>query len=128
MYRYIRSRESYNEEEKNFILKIVKLIRDSMENLEIKLLEKNRDLRIEYLIIEKNIKEEYDEDRIANEQDNAVKDYAASDEFANKNITDEDERQVDMDVVKAKAIINLIYNTEMINLINMFSNFEFVNI
>ena len=31
-----------------------------------------------------------------------------------------------MDVVKAKAIINLIYNTEMINLINIFSNFEFV--
>ena len=29
----------YNEEEKNFILKIVKLIRDSMENLEIKLLD-----------------------------------------------------------------------------------------
>ena len=53
MYRYIRTRESYNEEEKNFILKIVKLIRDSNENLEIKLLEKNRDLRIEYLIIEK---------------------------------------------------------------------------
>ena len=55
-----------------------------MENLEIKLLENNRDLRIESLIIEKNIKEEYDEDRIVNEQDNAVKDYAASDEFANK--------------------------------------------
>ena len=32
-----------------------------------------------------------------------------------------------MHIVKAKAIINLIYNTEMINLINMFSNFEFVN-
>ena len=31
-----------------------------------------------------------------------------------------------MDVVKAIAIINLIYNTEMINLINIFSNFEFV--
>ena len=34
-----------------------------MENLEIKLLEKDRDLRIEYLNIEKNIKEEYDEER-----------------------------------------------------------------
>ena len=116
----------YNEEERNYILKIAKLIRDSMQNLEIKLLEKDRDLRIEYLNSEKTIKEEYDEDRIVNEQDNAVKDYAASDEFANKNITDEDERQIDMDVVKAKAIINLIYNTEMINLINIFSNFEFV--
>ena len=34
-----------------------------MENLEIKLLEKDRDLRIKYLNIEKNIKEEYDEER-----------------------------------------------------------------
>ena len=32
----------YNEEERNYILKIAKLIRDSMENLEIKLLEKDR--------------------------------------------------------------------------------------
>ena len=34
-----------------------------MENLEIKIIKKDRDLRIEYLNIEKNIKEEYDEER-----------------------------------------------------------------
>ena len=116
----------YNEEEKKYILKIAKLIRDSMTNLEIKLLEKDRDLRIEYLNIEKPIKEEYDDDRIASEQDNAVKEYEGSDEFDKKNITDEDEKAVDFEMCRARTYMNLIFNTDMIKLLEMFEQFEFV--
>ena len=97
-----------------------------MTNLEIKLLEKDRDLRIEYLNIEKPIKEEYDDDRIAAEQDNAVKDYEGSEEFDKKNITDEDEKAVDFDMCRARTYMNLIFNTDMIKLLEMFEQFEFV--
>ena len=116
----------FNEQEMKYIYDTAKLIRDSMANLEVKLLEKDRDLRIDYLNIERPLKDDYDIDRIQNDQDNAVKDYAASDEFLNKNITDDLEREIDFDVVKAKTIINIIYSTEMINLLNMFEKFEFV--
>ena len=116
----------FNEEEMKYIYDTAKLIRDSMANLEVKLLEKDRDLRIDYLNIERPLKDDYDIDRIQNDQDNAVKDYAASDEFLNKNITDDLEKEIDFDVVKAKTIINMIYSTEMINLLNMFEKFEFV--
>ena len=116
----------FNEEEKKYILDIAKLIRNSMENHEKKLLEKDRDLRIEYLSIEKNIQNEWDEDRFEVEKDNAVKEYQASDEFNNKNIVDEEEKEVDFDMIRAKTIINSIYNTEMINLLGTFEKFEFV--
>ena len=116
----------FTEEEMKYILDTAKLLKNSMMNLEIKLLEKDRDLRIEYLGIEKPLKEDFDIDRIQNDQDNAVKDYAASDEFLNKNISDDLEKEIDFDVVRAKAIINMIYGTEMINLLNMFEKFEFV--
>ena len=116
----------FNEQEMKYIYDTAKLIRDSMANLEVKLLEKDRDLRIDYLNIERPLKDDYDIDRIQNDQDNAVKDYAASDEFLNKNITDDLEKEIDFDVVKAKTIINIIYSTEMINLLNMFEKFEFV--
>jgi len=116
----------FNEEEKKYILDIAKLLRNSMENHEKELLEKDRNLRIEYLNIEKPIQNEWDEDRFEVEKDNAVKEYQASDEFTNKNIVDEEEKEVDADMIRAKTIMNVIYNTEMINLLGTFEKFEFV--
>jgi len=116
----------FNEEEKKYILDIAKLIKNSMENHEKTLLEKDRDLRMEYLNIEKPIETEWDEDRFETEKDNALKEYQASEEFSNKNITDEDEKEVDFDMMRAKTIMNVIYNTEMINLLGTFEKFEFV--
>ena len=116
----------FNEEEKKYILDIAKLIRNSMENHEKELLEKDRNLRMEYLNIEKPIQNEWDEDRFETEKDNAVKEYQASEEFSNKNINDEEEKEVDFDMIRAKTIMNVIYNTEMINLLGTFEKFEFV--
>ena len=116
----------FNEEEKKYILDIAKLIKNSMENHEKTLLEKDRDLRMEYLTIEKPIETEWDEDRFEAEKDNTIKEYQASEEFGNKNITDEDEKEVDFDMMRAKTIMNVIYSTEMINLLGMFEKFEFV--
>ena len=116
----------FNEEEKKYILDIAKLIRNSMENHEKELLEKDRNLRMEYLNIEKPIQSEWDEDKFESEKDNAVKEYQASEEFSNKNITDEEEKEVDFDMIRAKTIMNVIYNTEMINLLTTFEKFEFV--
>ena len=116
----------FNEEEKKYILDIAKLIRNSMENHEKELLEKDRNLRIDYLNIEKGIQNEWDEDKFETEKDNAVKDYQTSDEFNNKNIVDEEEKEVDFDMIRAKTIMNVIYNTEMINLLGTFEKFEFV--
>ena len=116
----------YNDEEKKYILDIAKLIKNSMENHEKNLLEKDRNLRMEYLTTEKPIETEWDEDRFEAEKDNALKEYQVSEEFSNKNINDEDEKEVDFDMMRAKTIINTIYNTEMINLLGMFEKFEFV--
>ena len=116
----------FNEEEKKYILDIAKLIKNSMENHEKALLEKDRDLRMEYLSIEKPIENEWDEDRFESEKDNAIKEYQVSEEFSNKNINDEDEKEVDFDMMRAKTIMNVIYNTEMINLLGTFEKFEFV--
>ena len=116
----------FNEEEKKYILDIAKLIKNSMENREKALLEKDRDLRMEYLSIEKPIENEWDEDRFESEKDNAIKEYQVSEEFSNKNINDEDEKEVDFDMMRAKTIMNVIYNTEMINLLGTFEKFEFV--
>ena len=65
-----------------------------MENHEKQLLEKDRDLRMEYLNIEKPIENEWDEDRFEAEKDNTIKEYQVSEEFSNKNISDEDEKEV----------------------------------
>ena len=116
----------FNEEEKKYILDIAKLIRNSMENHEKELLEKDRNLRMEYLNIEKPIQNEWDEDKFESEKDNAVKEYQVSEEFTNKNIQDEEEKEVDFDMIRAKTIMNVIYNTEMINLLGTFEKFEFV--
>ena len=116
----------FNEEEKKYILDIAKLIKNSMENHEKELLEKDRNLRMDYLNIEKPIENEWDEDRFEAEKDNTIKEYQVSEEFSNKNITDEDEKEVDFDMMRAKTIMNVIYNTEMINLLGMFEKFEFV--
>ena len=116
----------FNDEEKKYILDIAKLIKDSMENHEKQLLEKDRNLRMDYLNTEKPIETEWDEDRFETEKDNTIKEYQVSEEFSNKNINDEEEKEVDFDMMRAKTIMNVIYNTEMINLLGTFEKFEFV--
>ena len=56
---------------------------------------------------DKDENEESDDDKF--EDENIAK--YLSKEFSNKNINDEDEKEVDFDMMRAKTIINTIYNT-----------------
>ena len=62
-------------------------IRDSIESLEKQKLENDRDMRIDFLKLEKPLVEEWTVDKIEVEEENAVKDYTNSDDFLNKEIT-----------------------------------------
>ena len=78
---------TFSESEKTFAQEISKLIRDSIEALEKKKLEDDRDLRIEFLKLEKPIVEEWSPHKIDVEEENAIKEYTNSDDFLNKERT-----------------------------------------
>ena len=117
---------TFSESEKTFITSIAKLLRDSLQINEQKLLEKDRDLRIEYLKLEKPLAEEWTTDKILSEQDIASREYANSEEFYNKNITDEEMKNVEMEYAKANWIIQTFTQGDFLSLLEMFEQFEFV--
>ena len=117
---------TFSDSQKAFAMEIAKLIRDSIQNHEKTLLEKDRDLRIEYLKVEKPLIEEWNQDKIDAEKENAVRDYTNSDEFLNKNITEETQKRVESDYARANSIIQSIVTTDFLTLLQMFEKFEFV--
>lgn len=117
---------TFNDNEKEFINEIAKLLRDSMQNLEKRLLEKDRDSRMEYLKLEKALAEEWNQDKIYAEKENAARDYLSSDEFLSKNITDEAMKGVEESYGKANSVIQTILNNDFITVLQMFEKFEFV--
>ena len=117
---------TFSDSQKAFAMEMAKLIRDSIQNHEKTLLEKDRDLRIEYLKVEKPLIEEWNQDKIDAEKENAVRDYTNSDEYLNKNITEETHKKVESDYARANSIIQSIVLTDFLTLLQMFEKFEFV--
>ena len=117
---------TFSDKEKEFANEIAKLLRDSIQEHEKKLLEKDRDLRIEYLKMEKPLQEEWTEDKIYAEEENAVREYLNSDDFLVKNVQDEAQKKVETDFAKANMIIQSIIGSDFQTLLEMFDKFEFV--
>ena len=117
---------TFSDTQKEFAHEIAKLLRDSIQEHEKKLLEKDRDLRIEYLKMEKPLAEEWNQDKIDAEKENAVRDYTNSDEYLNKNITEETQKKVESDYARSNSIIQSIMGTDFLTLLQMFEKFEFV--
>ena len=117
---------TFSESEKNFAQEISKLIRDSLEALEKKKLENDRDLRIDFLKLEKPIVDEWTQDKIELEEENAMKDYTNSDEFLNKEINDEEGRRINEEFAKAQWSINTLTSGDFQTVLEMFDKFEFI--
>ena len=117
---------TFSESEKLFAQEISKLIRDSLEALEKQKLENDRDLRIEFLKLEKPLVDEWTADKIEVEEENAVKEYTNSDEYLNKEITDEEGRRINEEFAKVQWSINTLTSGDFQNVIEMFEKFEFV--
>ena len=117
---------TFSDSEKIFAQEISKLIRDSIETLEKKKLENDRDLRIEFLKLEKPLVEEWTVDKIEVEEENAVKEYTNSDEFLNKEIQDEEGRRINEEFAKVQWSINTLISGDFLGVIEMFEKFEFV--
>ena len=117
---------TFSESEKEFANEIAKLIRDSIQLREKTLLEKDRDLRNDYMKIEKPLVEDWTPEKIEAEADNGMKDYLASEEFTNKNIVDEGQRKVEEDYGRANWNIQTLVSTDFLQCLEMFAQFEFV--
>ena len=117
---------TFSESEKAFAQEISKLIRDSLEALEKKKLENDRDLRLDFLKMEKPIVEEWTTDKIELEEENAVKEYTNGDEFLNKDIQDEEGRRINEEYAKAQWSINILTSGDFQGVVEMFDKFEFV--
>ena len=117
---------TFSESEKAFAQEISKLIRDSLEALEKKKLESDRDLRIDFLKLEKPIIEEWTSDKIEVEEENAIKEYTNGDEFLNKDIQDEEGRRINEEFAKAQWSINTLTSGDFQAVVEMFDKFEFV--
>ena len=117
---------TFSESEKSFAQEISKLIRDSIESLEKQKLENDRDMRIDFLKLEKPLVEEWTVDKIEVEEENAVKDYTNSDDFLNKEITDEEGRRINEEFAKVQWSINTLTSGDFQGVLEMFEKFEFV--
>ena len=117
---------TFSDSEKAFAQEISKLIRDSIEALEKKKLESDRDLRIDFLKLEKPIVEEWTADKIEVEEENAIKEYTNGDEFLNKDIQDEEGRRINEEFAKAQWSINTLTSGDFQAVLEMFDKFEFI--
>ena len=117
---------TFSDEQKKFSLEIATLLKNSFELLEKNLIEKDRDLRIEYLKQENVLKEEWNADKIESEQENAVREYESSEDYLNKNVTDEAQKAVEDNYAKANWIIQNLISTDFMQLLETFAKFEFV--
>ena len=106
---------TFSESEKEFANEIAKLIRDSIQLREKTLLEKDRDLRNDYMKIEKPLVEDWTPEKIEAEADNGMKDYLASEEFTNEE-----------DYGRANWNIQTLVSTDFLQCLEMFAQFEFV--
>ena len=118
----------FSNEEMIFIKKIGNTIKNSMEKLEQNLLEKDRDIRIKFLELEKNIKsqDKYSDEKGEDLINIAINQFYASEEYKSKGITEEDEKIFEGDLIKMKYLKEAYLNGEFKDAVETFENFEFV--
>ena len=118
----------FSKDEINFIKKTAVTIRESMEKLEQRLLEKDRDIRIKFMELEKNIKsqEKYSDEKSEDLITQALNQFYASEEYKSKGITEEDEKVFEGDLIKMKYLREAYLFGEFKEAIETFQEFEFV--
>ena len=118
----------FTEEEIKYIKKVGANIKQSLEQLEQNLLEKDRDIRIKFLDDEAKIKteEKYGDEKYEECINTRISQYYASDEYKSKGITDDIARAFEGDLEKMRYLKKLIIEGECLNILLTFQNFEFV--
>ena len=118
----------FTEEEIKYIKKVGANIKQSLEQLEQNLLEKDRDIRIKFLDEEAKIKteEKYSDEKYEECINTRISQYYASDEYKSKGITDDIARAFEGDLEKMRYLKKLIIEGECLNILLTFQDFEFV--
>ena len=118
----------FTEEEIKYIKKVGANIKQSLEQLEQNLLEKDRDIRIKFLDDETKIKteEKYSDEKYEECINTRISQYYASDEYKSKGITDDIARAFEGDLEKMRYLKKLIIEGECLNILLTFQDFEFV--
>ena len=118
----------FTEEEIKYIKKVGANIKQSLEQLEQNLLEKDRDIRIKFLDDEAKIKteEKYSDEKYEECINTRISQYYASDEYKSKGITDDIARAFEGDLEKMRYLKKLIIEGECLNILLTFQDFEFV--
>ena len=118
----------FTEEEIKYIKKVGANIKQSLEQLEQNLLEKDRDIRIKFLDDEAKIKteEKYSDEKYEECINTRISQYYASDEYKSKGITDDIARAFEGDLEKMRYLKKLIIEGECLKILLTFQDFEFV--
>ena len=118
----------FSEEEIKYIKKIGSTIKQSLEQLEKNLLEKDRDIRIKFIENETNLKNEdaYSDEKFEDNANTHVNQFYASDEFKSKGITDENAKIFEGDMERMKYLKQLILEGDCLSILTTFKDFEFV--
>ena len=118
----------FTEEEIKYIKKVGANIKQSLENIEQNLLEKDRDIRIKFLDDEAKIKaeEKYSDEKFDECVNTRISQYYASEEYKSKGITDDTARSFEGDLEKMRYLKKLIIEGECLNILLTFQDFEFV--
>ena len=118
----------FSEKEIQFIKKIGATIKNSMENLEQNLLEKDRDIRIKFMELEAKIKsqEKYSDEKSEDLINQTLNQFYASEEYKSKGITEEDEKVFEGNLIKMKYLKEGYLFGEFKEAVETFQDFEFV--
>ena len=118
----------FSEDEINYIKNIGINIRESLEKLEQDLLEKDRDIRINFLENETKLKldEKYSDEKLEECANNYITQYYSSEEYKSKNIIDERDKAFEGELEKMRYYKSLFLNGESLNILLTFQEFEFI--
>ena len=118
----------FSEEEIKYIKKVGANIRQSLEQLEQNLLEKDRDIRIKFLDDETQLKteEQYSDEKFEEITNNHITQYYSSEEYKSKGITDENAKLFEGDLEKMRYLKKLIIDDKSLDILLTFQDFEFV--
>ena len=118
----------FSEEEIKFIKKAGAQIKDSLEKLEQSLLEKDRDIRIKFMELEKTIKsqDKYSDEKSEDLITQTLNQFYSSEEYKSKGITEEDEKVFEGDLVKMQYLKEAYLYGEFKEAVETFQEFEFV--
>jgi hypothetical protein len=116
----------FSEEEIKYIKKIGANIKESLEQLEKSLLEKDRDIRIKFLDKETQIKteEKYSDEKFEECMNTYINQFYSSEEYKSKGITDENIKAFEGDLARMKYLKNLILEGECLNILLIFKDLD----